>query len=46
MGLHPTANGMLECVNGGMLIVTDNGWRILDGTREPFNAVGYTILRG
>jgi hypothetical protein len=46
MGLHPTANSMLEGVNGGMLIVADNGWRVLDGTREPVNAVGNTILWG
>ena len=44
MGLHPTANSMLEGVNGGMLIVTDNGWSVLDGTCQPFDTVGYMIL--
>ena len=37
---------MLEGVNGGMLIVADNGWRVLDGTCEPVNAMGNTILWG
>ena len=40
------ANDMLEGVNGGMLIVADNGWRVLDCTREPFNTMNDTILRG
>ena len=46
MGLHPLANGVLECVNGGVLIVTDESWCVLDGTREPVNAMGNTILWG
>ena len=46
MGLHPTANGMLEYVNGGMLIVVDKGWRILDGTCEPFHTMGYPVFWG
>ena len=37
---------MLEGVNGGKLIVADNGWPVLDGAREPVNAVGNTILWG
>ena len=37
---------MLEGVNGGKLIVADNGWRVCDGAREPVNAVGNTILWG
>ncbi len=37
---------MLECINGSMLIVADNGWQVLDGTREPVNAMGNTILWG
>ena len=40
------ANGVLECVNGGMLIVADEGWRVLDGTCEPFHAMSYPVFWG
>ena len=46
MGLHPLANGVLECVNGGMLIVADEGWYVLDGTCEPFHAMSYPVFWG
>ena len=46
MGLHPLANGVLECVNGGVLIVADEGWCVLDGTCEPFHAMSYPVFWG
>ena len=46
MGLDPSTDGMLEGVDGGMLIVTYNGWSVLDGTCEPFHTMSYPVFWG